>query len=64
MQILKLVPDTVLELKKPHPCGNKRFRLLRVGSVCRIVCLSCGRDMDIDRVKLERATKKIEDSAP
>ena len=25
----------------------------------RIVCLGCSRDMDIDRLKLEKATKKV-----
>ena len=52
------VQDT-LELKKPHPCGSKQFRLLRVGSEVRVVCLGCSRDMDIDRLKLEKATKRI-----
>ena len=58
MQILKLLPDTVVELKKPHPCQNKLFRIVRVGSICRIVCLSCGRDMEIDRIKLEKSIKR------
>ncbi|MBQ8342416.1 MAG: DUF951 domain-containing protein [Clostridia bacterium] len=59
MQILKLTPGMVVELKKPHPCGTRSFRILRVGSVCHVVCLSCKRDMDMDRVKLEKAIKKI-----
>ena len=59
MQIIKFTVGDVLELKKPHPCGNKLFRVLRVGSEMRIVCLSCSRDMNIDRQKLEKATKKI-----
>ena len=59
MQILKLSPNMVVELKKTHPCGTKNFRILRVGSTCRIVCLSCKRDMEIDRIKLEKAIKKI-----
>ena len=59
MQIIKFNVGDVLELKKPHPCGNKLFRVLRVGSEMRIVCLSCSRDMNIDRLKLEKATKKV-----
>ena len=59
MQIIKFTVGDVVELKKPHPCGNKLFRVLRVGSEMRIVCLSCSRDMNIDRQKLEKATKKI-----
>ncbi|MBQ4113151.1 MAG: DUF951 domain-containing protein [Clostridia bacterium] len=49
----------VLELKKPHPCGEKRFRVMRVGSEVRILCCGCGRDMVLDRVKLEKAIRKL-----
>ena len=64
MQILKLLPDMVVELKKPHPCGKREYRIVRVGSICRIVCLSCGRDLEIDRIKLEKAIKSIAPNAP
>lgn len=56
-----------LELKKPHPCGCRLFTCVRVGSDCRIICQSCGRDMTLPREKLERAIKKIiphEDDIP
>ena len=49
----------LLVMKKPHPCGEKRFRVMRVGSEVRIVCIGCGRDMVLDRVKLERAIRKL-----
>ena len=64
MQILKLLPDMVVDLKKPHPCGKRDFRIVRVGSVCRIVCLSCGRDLEIDRIKLEKAIKSSASGTP
>lgn len=59
MQIIKISVGDVLELKKPHPCGDKLFKVLRVGSDVRIVCQTCGRDMTLDRVKLEKSIKKI-----
>lgn len=59
IEILKINAGDVLELKKPHPCGNKLFKVMRVGSDVRIVCNECGRDMTLDRVKLEKAIKKI-----
>ena len=59
MQIIKLNVGDVLELKKPHPCGEKLFKVLRVGSDVRIVCRCCGRDMTLDRIKLEKAIKRI-----
>lgn len=62
IEILKISVGDVLELKKPHPCGNKLFKVMRVGSDVRIVCKECGRDMTLDRVKLEKAIKKISET--
>ncbi len=59
MEIIKLAVGDVAEMRKPHPCGTKRFRVLRVGSEIRVVCLGCGRDMTLDRIKFEKAIKKI-----
>ena len=49
----------VLELKKPHPCGNKTFKVMRTGSDIKIVCCECGRALTIERIKLEKMIKKI-----
>ena len=49
----------ILEMKKPHPCGAKRFKVMRVGSDVRIICEGCGRDMTLDRIKLEKSVKQI-----
>ena len=57
--ILQLSPVDRLELKKPHPCGGHQFQILRVGGEVRIVCTNCGRDMTLNRIKLENAIKKI-----
>ncbi len=57
--ILKLSVGDALELKKPHPCGGKTFTVLRVGGEMRIRCITCGHDMVIDRIKLEKAVKKL-----
>jgi hypothetical protein len=59
MEILKFKINDLIELKKPHPCGTKLFKVLRIGSDIRVVCQGCGRDMVLDRIKLEKATKKI-----
>lgn len=59
MQIIKFSVGNVLELKKPHPCGEKLFKVLRVGSDVRIVCTGCGRDMTVDRIKLEKSIKNV-----
>ena len=59
MQILKISVNDILELKKPHPCGSKFFRVARIGSDVRIICVGCERDMTLNRIKLEKAIKKI-----
>ena len=59
LSIPKILVGNTLELKKAHPCGSKRFTVLRVGSDIRIVCTGCGRDMTIARIKLEKSIKKI-----
>ena len=48
----------IVELKKQHPCGGNVFLIVRVGSEVRIKCETCGRDMTLDRLKLEKSIKK------
>ena len=59
MNIIKIRTGDVLHLKKPHPCGCTDFTVMRVGSQVRVVCRGCGRDMTVDRIKLEKAIKSI-----
>lgn len=49
----------LLEMKKPHPCGNKIFAVLRVGMDFRLRCTACGREVMVPRVKIEKNIKKI-----
>ena len=49
----------ILTMKKPHPCGTNRMRVLRVGSDIRILCLGCGRDVTVPREKLEKNIKRV-----
>ena len=57
MQIIPIHPGDILLLKKPHPCGGNSFRVMRVGSQVRMVCLTCEHDMTLDRIKLEKAIR-------
>ena len=52
------VGDRLL-LKKPHPCGNSEFAVLRVGMDFKIRCLRCGHEVMVPRTKIERNIKKI-----
>ena len=46
-------------LKKKHPCGKDIFTVLRCGTDVRIVCDGCGRDLMLEREKLEKMIKKV-----
>ena len=59
MQIIPLHPHDRVQMKKVHPCGGNIFQILRVGSEVRVKCETCGRDMTIDRVKLEKAIRLV-----
>ncbi len=59
MNIIKLTVGDIAEMKKKHPCGSSSFRILRVGSDVRVVCLGCGRDVTLERVKFEKSIKKL-----
>lgn len=49
----------ILMMKKPHPCGDHRFAVLRVGMDFRLRCQGCGHEFLIPRVKAEKSVKQI-----
>ncbi len=59
MKILKLFVGDVVEMKKNHPCGSNQFKILRVGSDIRAVCVGCSRDLTMDRIKFEKSVKRF-----
>ena len=52
-------PGDQLMMKKPHPCGNSTFLVLRSGMDFRIRCTKCGREVIVPRLKCEKNIKKI-----
>lgn len=52
-------PGDLLTMKKPHPCGNNEFLVLRSGMDFRIRCTKCGREVMVPRLKCEKNIKKI-----
>ena len=52
-------PGDELILKKPHPCGEKTFLVLRSGMDFRIRCKGCGREVMVWRLKIEKNIRKI-----
>lgn len=50
----------ILELKKEHPCGSRRWEVLRVGMDIKIKCLGCGHEVMQPRRNIEKMIKRIE----
>ena len=50
----------VLELKKEHPCGSRRWLVLRVGMDFRMRCQGCGHEFLAPRLKIERNIRKLQ----
>jgi hypothetical protein len=48
-----------IEMKKPHPCGNKIFTVTRIGMDFKIRCDKCSHEVMIPRNKAEKNIKKI-----
>ena len=59
MKIVRFSVGDTLVMRKPHPCGDNRFRVARTGSDVRIICLSCSRDVTVERLKLEKNIKQV-----
>ena len=49
----------VLGLKKEHPCGSRRWQVLRVGMDFKLRCQGCGHELMLPRSKAEKNIRKI-----
>ena len=49
----------LVEMKKPHPCGEKVFQITRVGMDIKLKCRLCGHEVMLPRAKAEKGIKKI-----
>ena len=52
----------VLTMKKAHPCGEKRWTVLRTGADLRLRCLGCGHEIMQPRFKIEKNIRTVERS--
>ena len=50
----------ILEMKKPHPCGEKRWQVLRTGADFRLKCMGCGHEVMIARFKAEKNIRQVQ----
>ena len=51
--------NDVVQMKKPHPCGENRWKIIRMGMDIRIKCLGCGHSVLIPRKDFTKKLKKV-----
>lgn len=51
--------NDIVELKKEHPCGSDKWRVLRTGADFRLECLDCGHKIMLDRNVLFKKIKNV-----
>ncbi|MCR6112667.1 DUF951 domain-containing protein [Bacillus sp. A301a_S52] len=49
----------VVEMKKAHPCGENRWKIIRMGMDIRIKCLGCDHSVMIPRKEFRKKMKRI-----
>lgn len=51
--------NDVVEMKKAHPCGVNRWKVVRMGMDIRIKCEGCQHSVMMPRKEFTRKIKKI-----
>ena len=59
----RVLPDLqlgdIVRLRKPHPCGNYNWKVIRMGADIGLECVQCGRRILLPRRILARRLKTI-----
>ena len=51
--------DDMVRLRKPHPCGNYEWKVVRLGADIGLECLGCKRRVLLSRRELASRVKVI-----
>lgn len=51
--------NDIVQMKKSHPCGENRWKIIRLGADIRIKCEGCGHSVLIPRRRFESKMKKV-----
>ena len=55
----KYAVGDIVKLKKPHPCGNSEWEIMRVGADFRLKCMGCGHQIMVARRLVEKNTRGL-----
>lgn len=51
--------NSIVIMKKEHPCGTNRWEITRMGVDIKIKCMNCGRIIMIPRIEFNKKLKKV-----
>lgn len=51
--------DSIVIMKKPHPCKSNTFQITRMGVDIKIKCLNCGRSIMLSKIDFDKKIKKV-----
>lgn len=54
-----ILAGDVIQTRKPHPCGNDTWEVIRTGADVKIRCLRCGHVVLMDRETFLKRRKAI-----
>lgn len=57
---MDIQPGDILTMKKAHPCGEKRWLVLRTGADLRLRCLGCDHEVMVQRGRMEKNIRSME----
>ena len=51
--------NSVVMMKKDHPCGSNEWMITRLGADIKIKCLKCNRSIMLPRIDFNKKLKKV-----
>ena len=52
---------TIVQMKKQHPCGTNKWKVVRYGADVKIECVQCNRVVLLERPKFLKNIKRVLD---
>ena len=51
--------NSIVTMKKEHPCGRNEWVIRRIGADIKIKCQKCGRSIMLPRIEFNKKLKKV-----
>ena len=51
--------NSIVIMKKGHPCGENKWKVVRVGADIKIQCMNCGLVVMLPRVEFNKKLKEV-----